>query len=453
MGKRRLYDFSVSELGVPKIMSPISYSITQGDCIANYVHDDEGIIFDIDSYADDEPNINRSVGILQKAGPREKIYFNPTNTHAAVITCGGLCPGLNDVIRAITRCLIQRYKVSRVTGLRFGYQGLMPENTSAPIALKPEVVENIHKIGGTILGTSRGGGDRTSDMVDMLEQMNINMLFIIGGDGTQRGALKIEREVKKRNLKIAIVGIPKTIDNDLRFVEKSFGFETAVSLAVGAAQSARAEAYSAPNGIGLVKVMGRDSGFIAAATAIASHEVDLVLVPEIPFELEGERGVFQYLERRIREQGSVVIVVAEGIGQDLLDTESKETDASGNRVLQDIGIYLKQRIQKWFAKKNMQINLKYIDPSYIIRSAVAVPTDAIYCARLGSNAVHAAMAGKTGILIGQVHSVAVHLPIGLTVETRNRIDPESNLWRDVLESTHQPLTMNSGDACSIKSLG
>jgi 6-phosphofructokinase 1 len=436
------YDFSVDCLGESKIPSPIHLSTVRGDMIANYVNDNECILYDIDVDANRPAVYMEQKDLLQKAGPREKIYFNPGHVHAGIITCGGLCPGLNDVIRAIVRSLSHSYGVRRISGIRFGYKGLLPEYRYSTMDLDIDVVDDIHKIGGTVLGSSRGGGERTEDLVDSLERMNLNILFTIGGDGTQKGALKIADEIRRRGLKIAVVGIPKTIDNDLAFIQKSFGFETAVSKAAQAVFSAHTEAHSSINGIGLVKLMGRESGFIAAYTALAAHEVNFVLIPEVPFDLEGPNGLLEHIETRLKRRNHAVIIAAEGAGQSLLE-ELGQTDASGNKVLGDIGRHLRDKIAAHFAAKKTEINLKYIDPSYIIRSAPADPTDSAYCSRLGSNAVHAAMAGKTKILISLVNNTFVHLPMAVAVSFRNRVDPESSLWRDVLEATKQPVLMKN----------
>lgn len=432
------YNFDITTLGTPKIPSPIPYSHVRGDDIANYVDDGERVIYEVDA-ADSSAGV-ADQGLLEKAGPRQKIYFNPGHVHAGIVTCGGLCPGLNDVIRAVTRCLWYRYGVRRVTGVRFGYGGLLPETAGPTVDLTPELVDDIHKIGGTVLGSSRGGGDRTEDIVDAIERLNLTMLFTIGGDGTQKGALAISREIERRGLKISIVGIPKTIDNDFSFLERSFGFETAVSEATKAVFAAHTEAHSAVNGIGLVRLMGRESGFIAAHTALASHEANFVLIPEVPFSLDGENGLLRLLERRLERRGHAVIIVAEGAGQDLLP-DSEGSDASGNRKLGDIGVFLKKAIGDHFRSLGKPFALKYIDPSYIIRSAVAVPTDSVYCSRLGNNAVHAAMAGKTGLIVGMVNDHFVHIPIEVAVSERKRVEPEGDLWRDVLEATHQPIRM------------
>ncbi len=436
------YDFRVPNLGEPKIPSPVALSRIHGDWLANYVEDDECIVYDIEARPDEQRKKYRKEELLEKAGPRERIFFSPGHVHAGIVTCGGLCPGLNDVIRAIVRCLWHSYGVRRITGIRFGYKGFLPEYNFPTIALSPEIADDIHKIGGTVLGSSRGAGERTSDIVDALERMNLNMLFTIGGDGTQKGALKIAEEIERRNLKIAVVGIPKTIDNDLSFIQKSFGFETAVSKAAMAVSSAHVEAHSSINGIGLVKLMGRESGFIAVHTALAVHEANFVLIPEVPFDIDGEKGLLAALKQRVLERGHAVIIVAEGAGQDLL-ASVEATDESGNKKLADIGSFLRDKITDYFKKLDIEINLKYIDPSYMIRSAPADPNDSVYCDRLGNNAVHAAMAGKTKILISLINNTFVHLPIAVAVGRRNTVDPEGSLWRDAVEATQQPLLMKN----------
>ncbi|MBN1982126.1 MAG: ATP-dependent 6-phosphofructokinase [Chitinivibrionales bacterium] len=435
-------DFSITRLGSPTVKSPISLSKVDDDYIANYVDDSEGLLYSITMPRTDHTLQIKANEILELAGPREKIYFDPTKVNAAVVTCGGLCPGLNAVVRAIVMCLWYRYGVRRISGIQYGYRGFLPEFEFPTIELNPDAVIDIHNDGGTMLGSSRGYGDRITDIADCLERMNINMLFVIGGDGTQKGALALTQEAAKRNLKIAVVGVPKTIDNDLSYVQKSFGFETAVASAVAAVAGAHVEAHDAVNGIGIVKVMGRESGFIAAHTALAINDVNFVLIPEVPFDLYGYNGLFWHLRERLKDRNHAVILVAEGAGQELL-AKSNAVDASGNKKLSDIGIYLRDEISQYFKQENMEINVKYIDPSYIIRSLPANPNDKLYCARLGTNAVHAAMTGKTGVLISLVHDCFVHVPMSMAVSKKNRIDPDSPLWRDVIETTGQPFLFKS----------
>lgn len=434
------YDFSITTLGECKVASPIQLSTVVGDGRANYVKDDSFVRYRVNVFNGGETDDQSSGNLMQKGGPREFIYFDPKHTTAGICTCGGLCPGLNDVIRAVVRSLYNRYGVKRILGFQFGFQGFFADQGFETINLNPRMVDDIHKIGGTFLGTSRGGGDRVTDIVDCVERLGVNVLFFVGGDGTQRGALDVANEIEKRHLKIAVVGIPKTVDNDLLFIDRSFGFDTAVQKAKESVASIHMEAHSQINGIGLVKLMGRESGFIAAETALACNEANFCLIPEVPFDMNGENGFLSHLERRLKNRHHAVIIVAEGAGQDLL-SGTNETDASGNIKLANIGTYLRDEIEKYFHKKQMTINLKYIDPGYQIRSAVTTANDSIYCARLGNYAVHAAMAGKTKTVVGLVHDKFVHIPMQAITMHRNIVDIEGALWRDTLEATDQPIMM------------
>lgn len=436
------FDFTIDTLGSCKVPSPIKLSSVRGDFIANYVKNNEFVRYNVDVYDNvlETESDAYTNNLIEKAGPRETIYFNPKHVHAAICTCGGLCPGLNDVIRAVVRCLWNRYGVRRISGIRYGYKGLLSDYAFETVELNPDKVDDIHKIGGSYLGTSRGGGDRVIDIVDAIEKLNINILFIVGGDGTQRGALEVAEEIERRGCKVSIVGIPKTVDNDFMFIQKSFGFDTAVEKAAESVAAAHMEAHSQINGIGLVKLMGRESGFIAAATALANHEVNFCLIPEVPFDLEGEHGFFAELENRILNRKHAVVVVAEGACQELL-LATNEKDASGNKKLGDVGTFLRDKINEYFKNKKIHINLKYMDPSYQIRSAPATAVDSIYCERLGNNAVHAAMCGKTKLVIGLVHDKFVHLPTRLVTAQRNKVDPEGSLWRDTIDATGQPVLM------------
>lgn len=438
--ENKKFDFTIENLGECKIKSPIELSTVVGNGTANYVKDSSFVRTAVNVYDTSKNDLLDSSNLMQKAGPREYIYFSPDEVKAGICTCGGLCPGLNDVIRAVVRCLWNRYGVRDIRGFQFGYKGFFKDENYETIPLNPENVDEIHKIGGSYLGTSRGGGMRTKDIVDTLQEKGINMLFVIGGDGTQHGALAISEEVEKRGYKCSVIGIPKTVDNDFLFIDRSFGFETAVQQAKDAVASIHMEARSQINGIGLVKLMGRESGFIATAAALASHECNFCLIPEVPFEMEGPNGFLSHLEKRLEKRHHAVIIVAEGAGQELL-TKTNQTDASGNIKLADIGVFLRDQINAYFKKKNIEINLKYIDPGYQIRAAVTTASDSIYCERLGNNAVHAAMAGKTKMVVGLVHEKFVHIPINMVIASRNVVDPEGALWRDTLDATSQPILM------------
>ena len=380
---------------------------------------------------------------VELAGPRDKIFFNPSRTKAAIVTCGGLCPGINDVIRSITTTLFFNYHVRDIVGVKYGLRGLNPVCGHELVKLSPEAVKDITSIGGSILSTSRGPQD-VNTVVNYLAGLKINILFCIGGDGTIRAAEFITARIKKRGLKIAVVCIPKTIDNDLNLIQKSFGFDTAIEKAAEAIKSAHVEAKGAFNGIGLIKIMGRNSGHIAAWAALAQNDTNFVLIPEVPFDLKGRNGFLTALRKRITSGGHAVVLAAEGAGQYLFNenTSSIEKDPSGNIRLQDIGLFLKNAIDDYFKKMNMEINLKYIEPSYLIRSVPANASDGIYCNSLGQYAVHAGMAGKTGILVALMQDEYVHLPLN-SVASNRKIDPRDDIWLRVLETTGQPPSMKN----------
>jgi 6-phosphofructokinase 1 len=373
---------------------------------------------------------------FEMAGPREKIFFDPSKLKCGIVTCGGLCPGLNDVIRAIVLGLYYSYGVDTVFGFRYGYEGLTHRYGHAPLELTPDLVEGIHEKGGTILGSSRGPQD-VSEMVDTLDRMNVGILFAIGGDGTLRGAQAITEEIERRHLKIGVIGIPKTIDNDISAMDMSFGFETAVAEAGSVIYSAHVEAIGARNGIGLVKLMGRHSGFIAAYASLAHNDVNFCLIPEVSFSQE---GFLKALEERLKRREHAVVVAGEGAGQNLVKA-AEGRDASGNIRLGDIGLFLKDRIVSHFKKIGMDLTLKYIDPSYTIRSTPANSHDSAFCLILGHNAVHAGMAGRTNMVVGFWKREFTHVPISLAVSTRKQLDPNGRLWGNVLACTGQPREM------------
>lgn len=380
------------------------------------------------------PELLRQLPAFELAGPRNRVFFDPSKARAGIVTCGGLCPGLNNVIRGLVLELWFGYGVKRITGFRYGYEGMIARGRT-PEPLTPDTVSHIHHQGGTILGSSRGG-QAPEKLVDTLEALGLDMLFVIGGDGTIRGAMQIGAEIERRGLPIGVVGVPKTIDNDIHFIDRSFGFESAYSAAVEVIRAARVEATGARDGIGLVKLMGRHSGFVACNAALASTDVDLVLIPEVPMQLEGESGVLRYIERVLDRQGHAVIVVAEGAAQDLLAEGG--ADKSGNTKLGDVGVFLRDRITQHFRQEERDVTLKYIDPSYAIRSVPASPSDSVYCWNMARNAVHAAMAGNTEMLIGRWHGRFVHVPMPLATRSRKQVDPGDDVWTSVIEATGQP---------------
>lgn len=434
--------FTIEQLGEPRLQSPIGLSTTKGDNIFNFVREDEKFLSDntLDNFTQCLRD-HRMPLALEKAGPRERIYFDPGKTTAAIVTCGGLCPGINNVIRSLVMGLHYFYGIRRILGVPYGYEGLNPDYGHGFLELDPMRVKDIHITGGTILGSSRGAQDVTR-MVSTLAENNIDILFAIGGDGTLKGARAISEEIGRRGLKISVAGIPKTIDNDISIIDKSFGFETAFDIASPIIRDAHNEATGVYNGIAIVKLMGRDSGFIAASAALSMPMVNFVLIPEMNFRLDGEHGFLNLLKERLDAKHHAVIVLAEGAGQHLFEPSGEAVkDASGNVKHRDIGLLLQESIKEHFKALKYGISIKYIDPSYIIRSAPANAADSIFCSRLAYHAVHGAMAGKTNFVAGMLNNWFVHLPIAQAVQQRRKIDLEGEFWFAVLQSTGQPFVM------------
>jgi 6-phosphofructokinase 1 len=442
-------DLEISILGECKYPSPLAHRLAQSTI--HYVGQaDRVLLEDRKSHVLELKDDLEAVPSFELAGPRHQVFYDPAKLRCGIVTCGGLCPGLNNVVRGLVVELHHGYGVNQIFGFRYGYEGLVRRHGLGPVRLTPTVVADAHHEGGTMLGTSRGNQD-PGEMVDRLQELGIGCLFVIGGDGTFRGAMGIAAEIERRKLSIGVIGIPKTIDNDIHFIDRSFGFETAFSAAVDVIRSAHVEATGARNGIGVVKLMGRHSGFIACHAALASTDVDAVLIPEVPLRLEGPGGLFEYLEGRLEEQAHAVIVVAEGAGQELCQDRSDNapaTDASGNVKLADIGVVLRDRIVTHFKRRRTEMTLKYMDPSYHIRSVPASPADSVYCWNLARNAVHAAMAGNTNMLIGRWHGHFVHVPMPLATRFRKQVNTTGDLWAAVVESTGQPYSFDSSEETS-----
>ncbi len=423
------FDFTVDQLGECVVESPVK---TPG-----FITDEARVL--VPSQLRTLQRIvaeGKEIPTMDQAGPREKIYHAPFRIRAAIVTCGGLCPGLNSVIKGIVETLHFQYGVEEVYGIPYGYAGLNPAFGHQPVHLDLDGVDTIHLEGGSILGSSRGQQD-VGTMVRTLKNLRVNVLFAVGGDGTLKGASAIAGEIKRQRLDISVVGIPKTIDNDLHFVGSTFGFQTAVYASSPVITNAHVEANSAFNGLGIVKLMGRDSGFIAAYATLANPVVNLCLIPEEELVLEGEYGLLKALERRFQRKKHAVIVVAEGAGQSLFRELPERRDRSGNVLKHDIGLLLVDRIKAHFQDVGVPLELKYFDPSYMIRSVPATGTDQILCNRLAENAVHAAMAGRTNVVVGFWNRHFVNVPIPAATHERQKIDLQGSLWRSVLASTRQ----------------
>jgi 6-phosphofructokinase 1 len=424
----------IPTLGEPRVPSPLEGRKLNGD--RHFVSEQERVLIDVDARRLEQTMAaGGKAGTFEMAGPRRRIYFDPSKLRCAVVTCGGLCPGLNGIIRSVVLELYYGYGVRNISGIRYGLQGFIPEYGHDVLELTPEVVGDIIRKGGSFLGSSRGPQDMEA-IVDCLERMNVGILFMVGGDGTLMAASGISDVISRRGLKISVVGIPKTIDNDIYMVSRSFGFDTAVDLATQSIRAAHNEARGYPNGIGLIKLMGRHSGYIAATAALAQQDVNFVLIPEVDFDIDGPQGLLTSLEQRLSNRRHAVIVVAEGAGQNFFDASGKQ-DPSGNIKLHDIGSFLKERIVAYFKERDTSISLKYIDPSYIIRSLPANSNDHVFCSFLGRNAVHAAMSGKTRFLVGHWNNHFVHIPLVASAGRRKQIDPDGRLWQSVIEATGQ----------------
>lgn len=463
-----LDDLRVRELGECRYDSPLSELLSTKQTSPHYVAEGDRVLLeDTVSMLSEHSLPSVQAPSFEGAGPRRKIYFDPAEVTAGVVTCGGLCPGLNNVIRGLVKALSVHYGVKRILGFRNGLLGLTAEHRDDTVDLTVDGVRDIHQAGGTILGSSRGGQD-ADEMVDSLVLRGVTMLFVIGGDGGMRAATYISEAVRARGLDIAVIGVPKTIDNDLPFTDQSFGFQSAFARATEFISAVAVEAAASPNGVGIVKLMGRHSGFIAAYAALAASAADVVLIPEVPFALEGETGLLAHVEQHVRTKGHVVIVLAEGAGQDLLDDDGtpqhngratevaggielgslaghglpqhngRGTDASGNVKLGNIGELLKERITAHLTAAGLTPTMRYIDPSYAVRSIAANAYDSVYCLRLAHAAVHAAMAGRTEAAVARWRRRIVHVPLPLMTSRRNQIDPDGDMWMSVLETTCQP---------------
>jgi len=416
---------NVTLLGEPKFSSPLSRHVSDSLRVPATIVRDLSLPPPPDALS------------FEVAGPRAKLFFDPRQTVAGIVTCGGLCPGLNDVIRSLFLELHHAYRIKEVLGFRGGYQALDPAAGMEPLVLTSEFVDDIHTEGGTVLGTSRGPVD-TQRAVDHLIRRGVNILFTVGGDGTQRGGNALFQEAERRGHTLAVVGIPKTVDNDVAFVARTFGYLTAVEEASKVLDRAHTEARSVHNGVSLVKLMGRNAGFLTAGATIANQDVNFTLIPEVPFQLDGERGFLAALKARVLARAHAVVVVAEGAGQDLLENAQAGCDASGNAKLGDIGLFLRGHIESFFKQEQIPLVMRYFDPNYIIRSSPANAEDSILCDFFARHAVHAAMAGKTGVVIGFLHDKFIHVPIELLVARQRRMDPDGSLWSAVLSATGQP---------------
>ncbi|KAK8793513.1 hypothetical protein WA158_004872 [Blastocystis sp. Blastoise] len=423
----------------PHLVNKRMFTGPEGTSYYNdYQTDYSCILADIVRKPNDKPYITAYV----RGGPRSKLWFNPKKSNAVIVTCGGLCPGLNNVIREVTCSLIENYGVEHVYGIYEGYSGFEKalSDPSYMVDLTLQFIATIHHEGGSILKSSRGGFN-ADKIIEWCLKYNVNMIYVIGGDGTHRGATVLFEEIEKRNLNIAVAGIPKTIDNDIAMVDRSFGFDTAVQESLHAIHSAWVEATCAPNGIGLVKLMGRDAGFIAAFATISSHDVDLCLIPEVPVVFDDpefpEYSIIPYIESILKLKKHCVIVVSEGV--QIQGVQGSGTDESGNKRYADVGKFLKDYLTSTFAERGNPVSVKYIDPSYMIRTTPANAFDSQQCLILAENVVHGVMAGYTGFTVGLCNNRTVYIPIEMLTDNSPRyLYPFGRTYERVVNITNQP---------------
>lgn len=380
-----------------------------------------------------------------RANACEKIWWDPADVRAAIVTCGGLCPGLNSIIREVTMCLWHQYGVRHITGIQFGYNGLSNPELYAPKHLGPKAVREIHMKGGSVLKAGRGGLE-AERICDNLEKMGVNMLFVVGGDGTQAAGNLLYEEARRRNLQLSIVGVPKSIDNDILFFDKTFGFDTAVSAACNVIRNGWVEATSCEKGVGIVKLMGRDAGFVCMDAALSSTIVDLCLIPEVSVKME---DIMDHIDETLQRKNFMVIAVAEGAGQEHVATG--KVDATGHTIYGDIGTHLRDSVNKHLKPSGGRCF--YIDPSYIIRSVPIDPNDHVYCSRLARDAVHSAMRGYTGVVVGPIHNVICMIPMQLIASGKRHVPTKSSNWQACVQVCNMPKALSGLQEAQLPEVG
>ena len=366
-----------------------------------------------------------------RGGPRFHIALDNLRVKACIMTCGGLCPGLNVVIRELVMALRYNYGVAEIYGIKWGFLGFTQKECW--IKLEPEDVKHIHLLGGTVLGTSRRGFDG-EEISKQLIKNNVNMVFFIGGDGTHRGIKELSKILKEKKKKIILVGIPKSIDNDMPIIDKSFGLESVVQESVRTIRAANVEANCNLNGIGLVKLFGRSSGFVAMLSTLAARDVNICLIPEIPFNLYGENGLLDFIFQRMQVKEHCVIVVSDGARFSVKDYKT-----SNGRPVEDIGLVIKKEIIEKSEELGIEVNLKYMDPTYVVRAVPANEYDCNLCAKLAESAVHCAFAGFTNFSVGMINNKPCMIPLEkMCGKSERKVEFNSDDYLMLLASTGQP---------------
>eukprot|EP00668_Euglena_longa_P014128 GGOE01018102.1.p1 GENE.GGOE01018102.1~~GGOE01018102.1.p1 ORF type:complete len:494 (+),score=144.75 GGOE01018102.1:38-1483(+) len=383
----------------------------------------ETIIGHAETSLQSREKIKKDYNAIYRAGPRREVYFG-TDTNACIVNTGGLCPGLNSVIEELVRTL-DTYNADTIYGIRYGFLGF-DTTEYMPLILTPHSVLNIHQRGGTILGTCRGSFNEDL-ILKFLKECNIGQMYVIGGDGSHRAALRIHALCKEHQLRCVVVGIPKTIDNDILFFDKTFGFDTAVEVASKVIDCSFVEASSVKNGVGVVKVMGRDSGFVARNAALSNNVVDACLIPEVPFEIKGNGGLLPWLDGHLATKHCAVIVICEAAGQQHLPCLGK--DPTGHNIYEDTGKWLKKAIETHWQETGQEGKVFLIDPSYMLRSVPANTGDNMFCIQLAQAAVHTAYSGYSGVTVGRYHDLYGVMPIEMVVSGLRKVNPKGSLWQ------------------------
>ncbi|MEO7804127.1 MAG: ATP-dependent 6-phosphofructokinase [Actinomycetota bacterium] len=322
-----------------------------------------------------------------------------------VFTGGGDCPGLNAVIRAIVRKGIGHYE-DTIVGFRDGWEGVLSGTVQE---LTFENTRGILHRGGTILGTSRtnpfGEGDGPDRIRATLATHGVDMLIPIGGEDTLGAASKLHEEG------IPLVGVPKTIDNDLSGTDYTFGFDTAVNVATEAIDRLHTTAES-HHRVMVVEVMGRHAGWIALHAGIAGG-ADLMLIPERPFDIEEVVAHLQH--RHATGKGFSIVVVAEGaVPKDgSMHTESDQLDEFGHVRLRGIGSALEQQIE---ARTGFETRATIL--GHIQRGGTPTAFDRVLATRFGVAATEAAHQGKTGMMVALHATSIVLVPLSVAVKPK-----------------------------------
>jgi len=337
-----------------------------------------------------------------------------------VVTGGGDCPGLNAVIRAIVRRASQEYDWE-VVGSINAYDGILKEPMEL-VLLDARKVAGIHVMGGTIIGTTNKGGpfawpvkqpdgtwttvDRSDDLLKRLQYQGIDAVISIGGDGSQ----KISQQLFEKGLNI--VGVPKTIDNDLSSTDFTFGYQTAVEIATEAVDRLVTTA-SSHHRVMILEVMGRGAGWIALSAALAGG-AEIVLIPEIPYDVN---KVVDILKGRIsRGKGHAIIVIAEGAMAQGGSVVASKSDEAGrqDQVLGGVGYVLQKQI-----KALLDVDTRVTVLGHLQRGGSPISYDRILATQFGVKAVEMVKEAKFGYMVSYRHPRIVSVPLKEAIANYN----------------------------------